>query len=367
MVAGDLVNTASRIQSAAEPGTVLRRRGDAAGDRADDRLRGRRASFELKGKEGPTPLWRALRVVSGPPGRAQVAGARGAVRRPRPRAAPDQGPLPRERGRAEGAPRLRHRHRRDRQVAARRGSSTSTSTASPRPSTGTAAAASPTARASPTGRSPTWCGCAAGSPRTRSRRRRCAKLHATLEEHILDAEERRFVEPRLAQLLGLGEHEARDQQDLFAAWRLFFERLAETLSDRARLRGHAVGRRQPARLRRVPARLVAQPPDLRDHARPAGAARAAADLGRRPAQLHLALPRAALAARRWRSSSPGSCRGFPTRCATRSSRAPRASRSTRSRRCACCSTAACSSQDGAVYRLTGPRSRRSRCRRRCTR
>ena len=55
-----------------------------------------------------------------------------------------------------------------------------------------------------------------------------SKLHATLEEHILDPEERSFVEPRLAHLLGLAEHQARDQQDLFAAWRLFFERLAES-------------------------------------------------------------------------------------------------------------------------------------------
>ena len=55
-----------------------------------------------------------------------------------------------------------------------------------------------------------------------------AKLHATLEEHILDTEERDFLEPRLAHLLGLAEHQARDQQDLFAAWRLFFERLAES-------------------------------------------------------------------------------------------------------------------------------------------
>ncbi len=54
-----------------------------------------------------------------------------------------------------------------------------------------------------------------------------AKLHATLEEHILDPEERAFIEPRLAHLLGLGEHQAREQQDLFAAWRLFFERLAD--------------------------------------------------------------------------------------------------------------------------------------------
>src|SRR5881296_1399502 len=53
------------------------------------------------------------------------------------------------------------------------------------------------------------------------------KLDAVLQEHILDPEERKFVEPRLAQLLGLGEHETRDRQDLFAAWRLFFERLAD--------------------------------------------------------------------------------------------------------------------------------------------
>ena len=45
---------------------------------------------------------------------------------------------------------------------------------------------------------------------------------------MLDVEERDFLEPRLAHLLGLAEHQARDQQDLFAAWRLFFERLAES-------------------------------------------------------------------------------------------------------------------------------------------
>src|ERR1051325_7685232 len=55
-----------------------------------------------------------------------------------------------------------------------------------------------------------------------------AKLHAALQEHVLDPDERRFVEPRIAQLLGLGEHETRERQDLFAAGRLFFERLADT-------------------------------------------------------------------------------------------------------------------------------------------
>src|SRR5919109_1319676 len=57
MVAGDLVNTASRVQSAAEPGAVFvgeatRRATEATVAYADE------GSFELKGKEGLVPLWR---------------------------------------------------------------------------------------------------------------------------------------------------------------------------------------------------------------------------------------------------------------------------------------------------------------------
>jgi tetratricopeptide (TPR) repeat protein len=56
-----------------------------------------------------------------------------------------------------------------------------------------------------------------------------AKLEATLSEHLLEADERAFVEPRLAHLLGLGEEGiTHERHDLFAAWRLFFERLAAT-------------------------------------------------------------------------------------------------------------------------------------------
>ena len=64
MVAGDLVNTASRVQSVAEPGSVLV--GEAT-RRASERAVVYEAagSFPLKGKEGETPLWQALRVVSG--------------------------------------------------------------------------------------------------------------------------------------------------------------------------------------------------------------------------------------------------------------------------------------------------------------
>jgi tetratricopeptide (TPR) repeat protein len=54
-----------------------------------------------------------------------------------------------------------------------------------------------------------------------------AKLRAAIEEHVPDAEERTWLEPRLAHLLGLAEHTAPDREDLFSGWRLFFERLAE--------------------------------------------------------------------------------------------------------------------------------------------
>jgi tetratricopeptide (TPR) repeat protein len=54
-----------------------------------------------------------------------------------------------------------------------------------------------------------------------------AKLQTTLSEYLLDEEERRFVEPRLAHLLGLEERQARGQEELFGAWRLFFERLSD--------------------------------------------------------------------------------------------------------------------------------------------
>jgi tetratricopeptide (TPR) repeat protein len=48
-----------------------------------------------------------------------------------------------------------------------------------------------------------------------------------VEENVPEPEERRWIEPRLAHLLGLEERTAADKEDLFAAWRLFFERLAE--------------------------------------------------------------------------------------------------------------------------------------------
>jgi class 3 adenylate cyclase/tetratricopeptide (TPR) repeat protein len=53
------------------------------------------------------------------------------------------------------------------------------------------------------------------------------KLVATLDAAIPDEEERAWVQPRLAHLLALGEPQSFERQDLFSAWRLFFERLSD--------------------------------------------------------------------------------------------------------------------------------------------
>jgi class 3 adenylate cyclase/predicted ATPase len=73
MVAGDAVNTASRVQAAAEPGQVL-------ADEATNRLTARSVEYAdggehlLKGKAEPKKLWRAIRVVSALRGARRVDG-----------------------------------------------------------------------------------------------------------------------------------------------------------------------------------------------------------------------------------------------------------------------------------------------------
>ena len=54
------------------------------------------------------------------------------------------------------------------------------------------------------------------------------KLRLTVERFVGDERERRLVLPRLAHLLGLERRTATDSADLFSGWRLFFERMAET-------------------------------------------------------------------------------------------------------------------------------------------
>ena len=137
------------------------------------------------------------------------------------------------------------------------------------------------------------------------------KLQAALEELILDAggAPLRGAAARAA----ARSRRARDARPPGSVRRLaaVLRAARRDLSDGARVRGHAVGRRVAARLRRVPARVVAQPPDLRDHARPAGARSS----GGRPGGPGTATsPRSTSSRsrrRRWRSSWPGSCPGLP--------------------------------------------------------
>ena len=223
MVAGDLVNTASRVQSARSRDR-LRGRVDAARDGADDRLR-RRRIVRAEGQGGQTPLWQALGSSRGPRD-AQVDRSRGAVRRPRRRAPPDQDLFhaSADEGRAQlvsvtgiagigksrlawefykyfdGLPQLTYWHR-GRCLAYGEGVAY------------WALADMVRMR----------CRIAEDEEHDSAR----AKLRAALEEHLTDPDERAFVEPRLAQLLGLADSRGPDRQDLFAAWRLFFERLAE--------------------------------------------------------------------------------------------------------------------------------------------
>jgi class 3 adenylate cyclase/tetratricopeptide (TPR) repeat protein len=73
MVAGDAVNTAARVQAAADPGAVL-------ADMATQRLAGAGVGFAdagehtLKGKAEPVRLWRAVRVLAGVGGSQRVDG-----------------------------------------------------------------------------------------------------------------------------------------------------------------------------------------------------------------------------------------------------------------------------------------------------
>ena len=63
MVAGDIVNTTARIQTAAQPGTVLVDEATRRATEASIAYEGA-GSFELKGKSEPIDLWQARRVVA---------------------------------------------------------------------------------------------------------------------------------------------------------------------------------------------------------------------------------------------------------------------------------------------------------------
>jgi predicted ATPase/class 3 adenylate cyclase len=225
MVAGDLVNTASRVQGLAPPGGVLVGEGTR---RATEQaiVYESAGSHELKGKSGLVPVWRALRVVSGARGTLKSEGleapfvgrdrelrllkelfhASAEERKAHLVSVTGIGGIGKSRLAWEffkyidGLPQTTLWHR---------------------------------GRCLAYGEGVTYWALA-DMVRMRCRiaeeeepASALEKLRATLTEYVLDDEERRFVEPRLAHLLGLEEREASAKEELFGAWRLFFERLGD--------------------------------------------------------------------------------------------------------------------------------------------
>ncbi len=225
MVAGDLVNTAARIQSAAEPGTVLV--GEATKRATEAALVYEDAgTHDLKGKAEAEQLWRPLRVVGGRRGEGRVAGLEAPfVGRERElrlvkelfHAASDdaRATLVSVIGVAGiGKSRLawefeKHIDGLAVDVWWHRGRCLSYGD-------GVAYwALAEMVR----GR--------AGILEDEDESSALGKLRATVAEHVTDPTERDWVEPRLQHLLGLVERTTADRDDLFSAWRLFFERLAD--------------------------------------------------------------------------------------------------------------------------------------------
>jgi class 3 adenylate cyclase/tetratricopeptide (TPR) repeat protein len=226
MVAGDLVNTASRVQSVAEPGTLLA--GEATRRAAERTIVFADAGLhELKGKSEPVQLWRALRIVAGARGQLKSAGLE----------APFVG-----------------RERELRLVKELFHASADERKAHLVSVTGIAGIGKSRlawefykyfdgiaelvwwhrGRCLSYGEGVTYWALA-DMVRMRCRvaedeteETGVEKVRATLVEHILDDDERAFVEPRLLQLLGWAGDEGGERQQLFAAWRLFFERMSDS-------------------------------------------------------------------------------------------------------------------------------------------
>jgi class 3 adenylate cyclase/predicted ATPase len=224
MVLGDTVNTASRLQSIAAPGTVLvddvtRRASEAAVAYEDA------GTHELKGRERSVHAWTALRVVAGAGGARRSAGLEAPfVGRDRELAAiVEAGERSASEGRLhqvsivgeagsgksrllweyfkylDGIEQVRFWHQ-GRCLAYGEGVGYWALAEMVRTRAGIAEDESP--------------------PQARE------KLAAIVREHVPDERERRLVEPRLAHLLRLEERPEADRADLFSGWRLFFERLA---------------------------------------------------------------------------------------------------------------------------------------------
>ena len=160
-----------------------------------------------------------------------------------------------------------------------------------------------------------------------------SKIAEALAEHIADPDERRWIERAFLVLLGFESGMA--TEELYGAWRTFFERLAETGPVIMVFEDFHHADTGPRGLRRSRHGVVALGPDLRRDPRPAGPARQAAGVGRRQAQLHVGLSRAAHDRRDAPAAQgprPGHARSPRLR---RSWRGPTACRCTPSRRSGC--------------------------------
>jgi class 3 adenylate cyclase/tetratricopeptide (TPR) repeat protein len=225
MVAGDLVNSASRVQAAAEPHVVLvgestRRATESAIAYSDA------GSHELKGKTEAMQLWRAMRVTAGRAGGLKSQGLEPPfVGRDRElRLAKELFHTSADERKAHvlsitgiagiGKSRLawelyKYLDGITQNVAWHRG------------------------RCLAYGDGVTYWALAemvrmrAGIAEREDTESASAKLRAALELAVDDTEEREWIRVRLAQMLSLEARQDLEQADLFGGWRLFFERLAE--------------------------------------------------------------------------------------------------------------------------------------------
>lgn len=225
LVVGDIVNTASRLQSAAPPGTVYV--GDATRQLTESAMRYEPVGEqELKGKSAPVSVWRAVSVVGERGGRGR-----------------EQGLEPPFVGRADELRLLKdtlHATTRD----------------------GTARLVSIVGEAGigksrlawelqkyldgltevfrwHHGRCPAYgdgvtfwaltemVRSRAGVAETDEPLKARTKLRTTVAEFVPDSEEQQWIEPKLAGLLGLAEMPSGDRNELFAAIRTFFHRISE--------------------------------------------------------------------------------------------------------------------------------------------
>jgi len=225
MVAGDLVNTASRIQAVAEPGSVLvgestKRATEAAIAYADA------GTHELKGRDEPVRLFNALRVTAGRGGALRREGLEPPFigRERELRMVKDFFHASAEENKAHlvsllgiagiGKSRLAWEFEKYvdglvEEVFWHRGRCLAYGD-------GVAYwALAEMVRMR--------CGIAEEEEPVSARE----KLRAALAEYIPDPDERQWVEPRLAQLVALEGTAPGDEENLFSAWRILFERLAE--------------------------------------------------------------------------------------------------------------------------------------------